>query len=115
MSAALPTNMQAVLLEQPGGPLTVGQIPVPQAGPGQVLIRMVASPINPSDLGFLKGSYGFQRPFPIVPGLEGSGTVVAAGSGLLPRLLIGKRVACSAATGGAWAEYLVTPASSCFP
>jgi NADPH2:quinone reductase len=115
MSTALPKNMQAILLEQPGGPLTVGQIPVPQAGPGQVLIRMAASPINPSDLGFLQGSYGFQKPFPIVPGFEGSGTVVAVGSGLLPRLLMGKRVACSAASGGAWAEYLATPASSCFP
>jgi NADPH:quinone reductase len=115
MSAAAPKSMQAVLLEQPGGSPTIGQIPTPAPGSGQVLIRMAASPINPSDLGFLKGSYGFQRPFPIVPGFEGSGTVIAAGPGLLPRLLLGRRVACSAASGGAWAEYLVTSASSCFP
>ena len=108
--------MQAVLLEKDGGPLTVGQIPVPQPGPGQVLVRMAASPINPSDLGFLKGGYGVQKSFPVVPGFEGSGTVVAAGPGLLPRMWLGKRVACAvSATGGTWAEYLVTRAMLCVP
>jgi|WetSurMetagenome_2_1015567.scaffolds.fasta_scaffold27267_5 NADPH:quinone reductase len=115
MSATIPKSMQAVLLEQPGGAPIVGQLPTPVPGPGQVLVRMAATPINPSDLGFLQGSYGFQKPFPVVPGFEGSGTVVAAGSGLLPHLLFGRRVACSAAAGGAWAEYLVTPATTCFP
>jgi NADPH2:quinone reductase len=76
---------------------------------------MAAAPINPSDLGFLRGSYGFQRPFPIVPGLEGSGVVCAAGPGILPRLLLGRRIACSAPSGGTWAEYLVTSAGTCFP
>ena len=85
MNMFIPRTMQAVLLGIKGRPLTVGQIPVPQPGPGEVLVRMVASPINPSDLGFIKGNYGFQKPFPVVPGFEGSGTVVAIGSGLLPR------------------------------
>ncbi|HEX2994960.1 MAG TPA: zinc-binding dehydrogenase [Anaerolineales bacterium] len=107
--------MQAVLLQANGGPLIVGSLPVPTPGAGQVLVRMAAAPINPSDLGFLNGSYGFQKPFPIVPGLEGSGTVVTAGPGLLPHLLLGRRVACSARSGGTWAEYLVTSASTCFP
>src|SRR5512143_3444628 len=115
MRTFVPTNMQAVLLPRDDGSLTVDQIAVPVPGRGQVLIRMAAAPINPSDLGFLRGSYGFQKPFPVVPGLEGSGTVVAAGSGLLPHLLLGRRVACSARSGGTWAEYLVTSASTCFP
>jgi NADPH:quinone reductase-like Zn-dependent oxidoreductase len=103
--------MQAVLLEENGERLTIGEIPVPQPGPGQVLVRIAAAPVNPSDLGFLRGSYGFQTPFPVVPGFEASGTVVAAGPGLLPRLWLGKRVACAvSATGGTWAEYLVTRA-----
>lgn len=76
---------------------------------------MAAAPINPSDLGFIRGSYGFQKAFPVVPGFEGSGTVVAAGPGLLPYLWLGKRVACSAVNGGTWAEYLVVPATACFP
>lgn len=116
MNSTLPKTTQAVLLEENGGPLTVRQISVPKPGPGEVLIRMAASPINPSDLGFMNGGYGFQKPFPIVPGFEGSGTVVAAGAGLLPQLWLGKRVACAvSATGGAWAEYLVTRAMLCVP
>ena len=115
MSAAIPEAMQAVVLEQAGGPATPGQVPVPRPGSGQVLVRMAASPINPSDLGFIRGSYGFQRPFPIVPGFEGSGVVAAAGAGLLPRLWAGRRVAFSTSQGGAWAEYLVTKATSCVP
>jgi NADPH:quinone reductase-like Zn-dependent oxidoreductase len=109
--------MQAVLLEASGGPLRVGPIPVPEPGPGLLLLRMAAAPINPSDLGFLQGSYGFRTPFPIVPGLEGSGTVIAAGSGLLPRFYLGRRVACGTAeaSGGTWAEYMVTSATTCFP
>jgi NADPH:quinone reductase-like Zn-dependent oxidoreductase len=107
--------MRAVLLEA-NGLLTVGQIPTPLPAAEQVLIRMAASPINPSDLGFLKGYYSSQKSFPIVPGFEGSGTVIAAGSGLLPRLWLGKRVACAVSTsGGAWAEYLMTRAAQCVP
>lgn len=108
-------TMQAVLLGEPGGPLTLGELPVPEPRAGQVLIRMAAAPINPSDLAFLQGSYGFRKPFPVVPGLEGSGTVVAAGRGLLPRYYMGKRVATAQGTGGTWAEYLVAPATSCVP
>src|SRR5512141_3290872 len=117
MCMSTPKAMQAVLLQEPGAPLTVGSRPVPRPGPGQVLVRIAAAPINPSDLGFAGGSYGFQKPFPVVPGFEGSGTVVAAGSGLLPRLWLGRRVMCSAAptSGGTWAQYLVTSAASCFP
>ncbi len=115
MQTTIPEMMQAVLLQKNDGALTVGQIPVPAPDTGQVLVRIAATPINPSDLGFLRGSYGFQKPFPVVPGLEGSGTVLAAGPGVLPHLLLGRRVACSARSGGTWAEYLVTSASTCFP
>ncbi|HLO31274.1 MAG TPA: zinc-binding dehydrogenase, partial [Anaerolineales bacterium] len=55
--------------------------------------------------------------FPFTPGLEGSGTVVEAGGGIMPRLLNGRRVACAAelAGNGTWAEYMVTSAQSCIP
>lgn len=107
--------MQAVVVDEQSQTLSVRQIPVPQPGPGQVLIRMAAAPINPSDLGFAKGSYGPQKVSYLVPGFEGSGIVVAAGAGLLPRLLLGRRVTCSTPSGGTWAEYLVVPARNCFP
>ncbi len=56
---------------------------VPRPGSGQVVIRMAAALINPSDLMFVRGLYGFKKKLPVVPGFEGSVTVVAAGSGLL--------------------------------
>lgn len=96
MNTSIPKSMLAVLIEENGGPPIVREVPVPRPGPGEVLVRMAAAPINPSDLGFMKGAYGEHRSFPVVPGFEGSGTVVAAGRGLLPRLWLGKRVACSA-------------------
>src|SRR5262245_37480913 len=50
---------------------------------GEVLVRFFASPINPSDLMFIRGLYGFKKPLPAVPGFEGSGTVVEAGAGMM--------------------------------
>jgi len=62
-------------------------------------------------------SYSGKRKFPFTPGLEGSGTVIEAGAGFMPRLLNGRRVSCSAQlTGdGTWAEYMVTSAQLCIP
>ena len=118
----IPAKMLAVrLLAYDGKPesLAVAEIAVPHPGPGEVLVRMHAAPINPSDILFMCGRYGFKKSLPAVPGFEGSGTVVVAGSGILPKLLEGRRVACAAAdvnvTSGAWAEYMVTPARLCVP
>jgi NADPH:quinone reductase-like Zn-dependent oxidoreductase len=89
---------------------------VPPPGKGQVLVRMAAAPINPSDLGFLRGLY-VKKPLPAIPGIEGSGVVVAADSGFLARWLMGKRVTCIAPFDGdgTWAEYMVTSANFCIP
>jgi NADPH:quinone reductase-like Zn-dependent oxidoreductase len=117
MNTIIPESMQAVQIDEDRGKLNIREIPVPRPGAGEVLIRMEVSPINPSDLGFIEGGHGYEKTFPVVPGVEGSGTVVAAGSGLLPKLLIGRRVACAkSSTGnGAWAEYMLTRASQCVP
>jgi len=117
MTRTIPATMQAVVLEEEGGPLMIRERPVPQPGKNEVLIRMAASPINPSDLGYLRGMGETKRPLPAVPGIEGSGVVVAGGSGALPRFLVGRRVACvrKANRDGAWAEYMVTSAMQCMP
>ncbi len=80
-------------------------------------MRVAAAPVNPSDLGAMDGLYPGATRFPFVPGNEGSGTVVAAGSGLFARALLGRRVACAASppSGGTYAEYLVTRADRCLP
>jgi len=113
----LPAVMRALELEAYDGPLRLVEKPVPRPGPGEVLIRMAAAPINPSDLAFLRGVYGVSKPLPAVPGFEGSGRVVGAGPGWLPRLWSGRRVACVASPegDGTWAEYTVTRATSCLP
>jgi NADPH2:quinone reductase len=115
----VPAAMTAVLLERYEGVdgLRVAQLPLPQPGPGQVLVRVAASPINPSDLMFLNGDYGFRRPLPTVPGFEGAGTVVASGGGLVGRFMNGRRVACvSQAEGdGVWAEYVLASSRMVLP
>lgn len=69
--------MKAVVYTAPGqfsySPSTK-VIPVP--GPGQVLIRVECAVINPTDTYFLEGKYNGTYSYPLVPGLEGSGTVI---------------------------------------
>ncbi|MBK6284763.1 MAG: alcohol dehydrogenase catalytic domain-containing protein [Draconibacterium sp.] len=117
MNINIPKSMKAVVLTEDGAKPVIAEVPVPQPGSGEVLIKMYASPINPSDLAFLAGGYGIKKPFPVIPGFEGSGTVVAAGKGILPKLWMGKNVACAASPkyNGCWAEYMVTTATSCVP
>jgi NADPH:quinone reductase-like Zn-dependent oxidoreductase len=119
---AIPDSMREVQLRAYDGKpesIAVVEMPVPRPGAGEVLVRVFASPITPSDLMFIRGLYGFKKPLPAVPGFEGSGTVVEAGTELMPRFLKGRRVACAAAdpkvTGGLWAEYVVTSAQFCMP
>jgi NADPH:quinone reductase-like Zn-dependent oxidoreductase len=90
---------------------------LPPLSPGQVLIKLAATSIGPADLMFLKGQYGITKRLPVVPGFEGSGTVIASGGGLMALGLIGKRVACLAPEDGhgAWAEYMVTSTDICIP
>ncbi len=113
---SIPEKMAAIRQHEPGEPLQVEQIEVPRPGPGEVLVKMEAAPVNPSDLALLAGGY-LERPYPFTPGLEGSGTVVATGSGILSRLRSGKRVACSPMHGGdgTWAGYMLTSAMNVAP
>jgi NADPH:quinone reductase-like Zn-dependent oxidoreductase len=109
--------MKAVFVEKHGGPLEVRETDIPQPGAGEVLIRMAAAPINPSDIIGIRRANADSESALFIPGLEGAGRVVAAGKGLLPHLWMGKRVACSPkhGSGGTWAEYMVTSAGLCFP
>jgi NADPH:quinone reductase-like Zn-dependent oxidoreductase len=101
-------------LSSSGASLVAREIAVPKPGRGEVLIRVAAAVINPSDLHLISRPQAARLTLGI-PGLEGSGTVVAAGPGLFPRLLVGRRVAFASANGGAWAEYAVTAAMRSIP
>lgn len=108
----IPDQMTAVVLDSYSGveALRVEQRPVPRPGHNEVLVKVAASPINPSDLAFLEGRYGFKKPPPVIPGFEGSGTVVAVGGGMMGRYFLGRRVAClrQGKGDGVWADYVVT-------
>lgn len=120
MSNKRPTTMRALSIsgyDLTRDNLTIVERPVPKPGPGQLLIKIAASPINPSDIIFLEGRYGVKKPLPITPGFEASGTVVAAGWGVMSMAFSGRRVACSPPNDGdgTWAEYMLTPANLCMP
>jgi NADPH:quinone reductase-like Zn-dependent oxidoreductase len=110
--------MRAVLFDRFGPPaevLHVGERPVPEPGRGEVRVRMIASPINPSDLLYVRGEYGRRPSLPATPGFEGVGVVEATGGGLLGRWAMGKRVVVPSSAGGTWAEQVIVPARQARP
>lgn len=110
--------MKAVVFEQHGEPsqvLQVRDIPQAEPGPGQVRVRMLCSPINPSDLLVVRGRYGTLPNLPASPGFEGVGIVEAYGGGLYGKLLVGKRVAVLNRRAGNWREQVIIPATEAFP
>ena len=114
-------------------------VDVPQPGPGDVIVRVEAAPINPSDLGLLLAgadvtaavaggsasrpvvtaplpdgamrAMGARVGIPMPVGNEGAGTVVAAGASAAAGALLGKTVAV--AGGGMYAQYRCVDASLC--
>lgn len=109
---------RAVVFEHAGNPADVLQLracqrPVP--GRGEVLVRMIASPVNPSDLMYIRGEYGLKPVFPATPGFEGVGVVEATGGGILGWLRRGKRVAVINDRRGNWATHTITTARQVIP
>ena len=113
----IPKTMWAVRQHEASAALQFEEVNVPTPKAGEVLVKMEFSPINPSDLSFLQGTYAEKPSYPTIPGIEGSGTVVAVGSGILPKLRMGKRVSCTSTKGygGSWAEYMLTSAMHVIP
>src|SRR5215469_12688386 len=112
--------MRAAVFDRFGDPsevLQVRDVPEPHPGPGEVRVRMIGSPVNPSDLLVVRGRYGVLPQLPATPGFEGVGIVDMVGPGLNPlgRLVQGKRVAVINAKGGDWAEYAVIPSRTARP
>ncbi len=113
MKERIAQTMDAVLLNGPDQPLQVEKIEIPTLEAGEVLVKMNAAPINPSDLSFLTGKYTHIPSYPVIPGIEGSGIVID-GAGVFAKRLISKQVICSPShKGGTWAEYMVTTAFKC--
>ncbi|MBV6696624.1 zinc-binding dehydrogenase [Kitasatospora aureofaciens] len=76
--------MRAVRIEEFGGPevLVPSEVPDPVAGPGQVLVRLAAAGVNRADALLRSGRYHRAGRPPLIPGVEGAGTVLAVGAGV---------------------------------
>ncbi|MDT2021956.1 NAD(P)H-quinone oxidoreductase [Methylocella sp. CPCC 101449] len=111
----LPTSMKVAEIKQPGGPevLTLATRPVPQPGPGEILIEVAAAGINRPDVVQRSGHYPPPPGASDLPGLEAAGTVAALGEGV-SRWKVGDAVT-ALLPGGGYAEYVVTPADHALP
>ncbi|MEZ5926508.1 MAG: zinc-dependent alcohol dehydrogenase [Hyphomicrobiaceae bacterium] len=133
------TMMTAAIQRSPKGPIAIETVPVPEPGPGEILIKVVACGVCHSDLHAIDGDWDPGPVLPLIPGHEVAGTVAALGQGV-DDLKIGDRVGvpwmfwscgtcelCLAgmetickrteATGyskpGGYAEFMVAPAAFC--
>jgi NADPH:quinone reductase len=101
--------MRAAFYNEFGDPdrVQVGEMPDPEPGDGEVLIRNRAAAVGIWDVKMLRGMFGRQRAFPVVPGFEVAGTVERAAGDLSE----GERVYGSLQSkgSGAYAELVVVP------
>jgi NADPH2:quinone reductase len=102
--------MQAIQIHETGGPeaLMLADLPIPQPGPGQVLIRVEAVGVNFIEIYFRKGVY--KAALPLTPGTEAAGTVEELGPGVTG--FAAGDVVASVSVLGSYAEYALVPAAS---
>jgi NADPH:quinone reductase-like Zn-dependent oxidoreductase len=99
--------MKRVVFHQFGKPadiLNVEEVEKHAPGPDEVLIKVLASPINPSDIMFVQNLYGIRPQLPSGAGFEGVGVVEETGTNA--KVAVGTRVSFTAI--GAWGEYVIT-------
>ncbi|MCX7234715.1 MAG: NADPH:quinone oxidoreductase family protein [Burkholderiales bacterium] len=107
--------MHAWLCNNPVGidALTWTELPTPQPGAGEVLLKIHAASLNFPDLLIVQNKYQIKPALPFVPGSEYAGVVEAVGQGV-SHLKIGQAVACLSGTGG-FATHTLAPAALCMP
>ena len=84
--------MKAAVVQSFGAPADIEERPVPQPGPGQVLVRLEACGLCHTDIHAMHGDWPVKPPLPLVPGHEGVGIIEQLGDGVTTRT-IGQRVA----------------------
>src|SRR5258707_9089101 len=106
--------MQAIQVSQLGGPevMAVGEVPVPQPGPDEVLVRVLAAGVGPWDVSLRSG--GWTGSLPYIPGGEFAG-FVEGDTGASAGLYDGAPVYGYPGLTGCYAQYLTCPAEQLAP
>jgi NADPH:quinone reductase len=106
--------MQAIMVSEPGGPevLRVTETEIPQTGPGDVLVRVLAAGVGPWDVSMRNG--GWTGSYPYIPGGEFAG-VVEGGTGDEAFFEDGEPVYGYPGLSGCYAEYVTCPAEQLAP
>ncbi len=110
--------MQAVEINGFGAPevLRLAERPRPEAGAGELLIRVAASGVNRPDVLQRTGNYPVPPGASDIPGLEVAGVIEAGDAAALAEagLKVGDRV-CALVAGGGYAQWCVAPVGQCLP
>jgi len=106
--------VRALLSHEPGGPdsLRLDELPDPQPGPGELLVRVRAAAINFPDVLIIEDKYQLKPPRPFAPGGEIAGEIEAIGEGV-QGWTVGERVIAVTGFGGL-AEKIVVPARAAY-
>lgn len=105
------TTMQALVAHAIGEPADVLRLetrPIPEPGRGEIRLRVLATPVHPSDLHILRGRFGIAPAFPAVMGSESVGIIDALGE-TVDHLAIGQRVV-TVGVRGTWQDFIVADA-----
>jgi propanol-preferring alcohol dehydrogenase len=78
----MPSTMRAAVVHAFDQPLTIDELPVPQPGPGEILVKIEASGVCHTDLHAARGDWPVKPTLPFIPGHEGVGLVAAVGAGV---------------------------------
>lgn len=108
--------MKAIRVQEFGGPevLKLEEVPDPQTGPGQVLVRAHAIGVNPVETYIRAGKYGKLPALPYTPGADAAGVVEAVGEGVTG-IKVGARVYIYGSVTGAYAEKILCEAAQVYP
>ena len=110
--------MKCIEIKSFGAPevLQAGTRPVPQAGAGELRIRVAASGVNRPDVLQRTGNYPVPPGASDLPGLEVAGVIESGDAAAMAAagFIVGDRV-CALVAGGGYAEYCVAPVVQCLP
>lgn len=113
--------MKAIILESYNANLIramrsmkIVEMDTPEPLEGEVLVKIQAAPVNPSDIAFIRGGYNINKTLPAIPGFEGTGIIAGVGQDVDEKL-IGKRVSFFSQDdrGGTWAEFVTVKKQDC--